>query len=101
MRIFRGGGDRRGGAQDGADAGAGGPPGLRARAGASPVAAGLFDAEAMRRAVAGHEVVINLATSIPPSSRMFILGAWRRTTACAPRARQTWRGRRSRRVPGG
>jgi nucleoside-diphosphate-sugar epimerase len=47
------------------------------RAGASPVEVDLFNAAAVREAVAGHEVVINLATSIPPLSRMFLPGAWR------------------------
>ena len=45
--------------------------------GANPVGVDLFDAAAVRGAVAGHEVVINLATSIPPSSRAFLPGAWR------------------------
>jgi nucleoside-diphosphate-sugar epimerase len=37
----------------------------------------LFDAAALRRAVAGHDVVINLATHIPPGTRVFLRGAWR------------------------
>lgn len=37
----------------------------------------LFDPVAVRRAVQDHDVVINLATHIPPSSRAFIPGAWR------------------------
>lgn len=45
--------------------------------GAMPAAIDLFDSAALRRAVAGHEVVINLATRIPPSSRVLIPGAWR------------------------
>jgi 2-alkyl-3-oxoalkanoate reductase len=44
--------------------------------GASPVTAELFDAEAMRRAVAGHDVVCNLATHIPPTSKAARPGAW-------------------------
>jgi nucleoside-diphosphate-sugar epimerase len=44
--------------------------------GAAPVAVDLFDAEAVRRAVAGHEVVCNLATHIPPTNRMAMPGAW-------------------------
>ena len=45
--------------------------------GATPVQVDLFDPAAMRHAVAGHDTVINLATSIPPSSRTFVPGAWR------------------------
>jgi nucleoside-diphosphate-sugar epimerase len=37
----------------------------------------LFDREALSRVVAGHDIVINLATRIPPSSRTFLPGAWR------------------------
>jgi len=46
--------------------------------GAEAVAVELFDRDAVRRAVAGHDVVINLATAVPPSpTRMFLPGAWR------------------------
>jgi len=45
--------------------------------GARPVRAELFDPDALRRAVAGHEVVCNLATHIPSSSRMGLPGAWK------------------------
>ena len=46
--------------------------------GARPVELDLFDAAAVRRAIAGHDVVINLATHIPPSSiRMLLPGAFR------------------------
>ena len=45
--------------------------------GAAPVAADLFDAAALRPAVAGHDAVVNLATSIPPSSRALLRSAWR------------------------
>lgn len=45
--------------------------------GVNPVDVDLFDSQIVRRAVAGHEVVINLATRIPPSSRAFLPGAWR------------------------
>ncbi|MFL6261677.1 MAG: NAD-dependent epimerase/dehydratase family protein [Thermoanaerobaculia bacterium] len=48
-----------------------------ARSGASPVQADLFDPAAVRAAVAGQEAVINLATHIPPSSRVMLPGAWR------------------------
>ena len=49
------------------------------RAGAAAIALDLFDSAAVRRAVAGHDVVINLATHIPPSARAFVPGAWRET----------------------
>jgi nucleoside-diphosphate-sugar epimerase len=49
------------------------------RQGATPVAASLFDPDQLRRAVADHDVVINLATSIPPASRALMPGAWRAT----------------------
>lgn len=45
--------------------------------GAAPVSVDLFDPLAVRRAVAGHEAVINMATSIPPSSKALLPGAWR------------------------
>ena len=48
-----------------------------ARAGATPIHVDLFDPAAVRRAAAGHDAVVNLATSIPPSSRAFRPGAWR------------------------
>jgi 2-alkyl-3-oxoalkanoate reductase len=48
-----------------------------ARMGATPVQIDLFAADAVRRAVAGHQVVINLATHIPGSAAMFLPGAWR------------------------
>src|SRR5262245_17489524 len=48
-----------------------------ARSGASPVQIDLFDAAAVRAAVAGHEAVVNLATHIPSNSRMMLPGAWR------------------------
>jgi nucleoside-diphosphate-sugar epimerase len=44
--------------------------------GASPVIAELFDPEAMRRAVAGQDVVCNLATHIPPVSKAARPQAW-------------------------
>jgi len=48
------------------------------RMGATPVFVDLFDRAGVQRAVAGHEVVINLATHIPASSvRMLLPGAWR------------------------
>jgi len=46
--------------------------------GAEAVALDIFDLEAARHAMAGHDAVINLATHMPPSSfRMFLPGAWR------------------------
>src|SRR3989449_3898825 len=47
------------------------------RAGAAAIELDLFDLAAVGRAVAGHDVVINLATHIPPSARAFVPGAWR------------------------
>src|SRR3989441_5974731 len=47
------------------------------RMGAAAVYVDLFAPDSVRSAVAGHDVVINLATSIPPSSRVFLAGAWR------------------------
>ncbi|HEU5173120.1 MAG TPA: NAD(P)-dependent oxidoreductase [Gemmatimonadaceae bacterium] len=49
-----------------------------AAAGATPVALDLFDAGAVRRALDGHDVAINLATHIPPSAgRMMLRWEWR------------------------
>ena len=45
--------------------------------GATPVALDLFDEGAVRRAAAGCDVVINLATHIPSASKAFLPGAWR------------------------
>lgn len=47
------------------------------RSGARGIAVDLFDAAAVRRAVAGHDVVINLATAVPPLSRAMLPVAWR------------------------
>ena len=44
--------------------------------GATPVQVDLFDPAAVKEAVAGHEVVVNLATHIPPISRAALPGAW-------------------------
>ncbi len=49
---------------------------LEAR-GAHAVTVSLFDRDALTRAVRAHDVVINLATHIPPMSRLFLPGAWR------------------------
>ncbi len=45
--------------------------------GATAVTLDLFDPPAVRRAVAGHDVAVNLATHIPHPSRMFLPWAWR------------------------
>lgn len=45
--------------------------------GAHAITVSLFDPESLARAVRGHDVVINLATHIPPMSRLFLPGAWR------------------------
>jgi nucleoside-diphosphate-sugar epimerase len=47
------------------------------RHGAASVGVNLFDPDAVRRAVAGQDVVINLATRIPPPSRLLLPWAWR------------------------
>lgn len=49
-------------------------------AGARPLDLDLFDAEAVRRAVAGRDAVLDLATHIPPTSQMLLPWAWRDTT---------------------
>lgn len=50
---------------------------LLRRLGATPVIVDVFAAAAVRDAVAGHDVVMNLATHIPPLSRAVAPGAWR------------------------
>lgn len=52
--------------------------GLRAQ-GASTLAVDLFDAAAVASAVRDSDVVINLATAIPPASQMLRRSAWRTT----------------------
>jgi nucleoside-diphosphate-sugar epimerase len=44
--------------------------------GATPVTVDLFDAGAVKDAVAGHDVVMNLATHIPPFSKAALPNAW-------------------------
>jgi nucleoside-diphosphate-sugar epimerase len=44
--------------------------------GATPAAVDLFDPGALKNAVAGHDVVANLATHIPPISKAALPGAW-------------------------
>jgi nucleoside-diphosphate-sugar epimerase len=49
-----------------------------AKAGAEPVTLDLFDARGVRRALEGHDAVINLATHMPSSmARMMLPWAWR------------------------
>ena len=50
---------------------------LLEKLGATAEAVDVFDAAAVARAVAGHEVVANLATHIPTLSRMRLRSAWR------------------------
>ena len=58
--------------------------GLRSRASASRlegqpaiVEVDLFDQRALERTIGGHDAVVNLATRIPPPSRIFLPWAWR------------------------
>lgn len=46
-------------------------------AGAEPVVVDLFDADAVRRAVAGSDAILHLATSVPPMAKMASLRAWK------------------------
>ena len=45
--------------------------------GVNAITVDLFDAEKLPAIVKGHDVVVNLATSIPPSSRALVPWAWR------------------------
>jgi nucleoside-diphosphate-sugar epimerase len=48
------------------------------RLGAHGVGVDLFDAQAVQRAVASHDVIVNLATAVPaPAWRALLSGAWR------------------------
>jgi len=48
------------------------------RAGAAPVDVDLFDVESLRRVMAGHDAVINLATHVPSSAvKIMLRWAWR------------------------
>ena len=47
------------------------------RMGAEPVALDLLDRSAAGRAVGGHDAVVNLATHIPSSTKMFFRASWR------------------------
>ena len=44
--------------------------------GARPVRVDLFDADALRVAVAGHDAVVNVTTKIPPIAQMARMSAW-------------------------
>lgn len=50
---------------------------LLRRTGARPVQVSLFDPEALGRAVAGHDVVVNLATHIPVGTAAILAREWR------------------------
>ncbi|MGH3424815.1 MAG: NAD-dependent epimerase/dehydratase family protein [Nocardioidaceae bacterium] len=50
-----------------------------AEQGASPVPVSLFDSSALAAAFSGHDVVVNLATAMPATSRFVIRRAWRAT----------------------
>jgi 2-alkyl-3-oxoalkanoate reductase len=47
-----------------------------ASSGAIPAQADLFDPVSLSHAVAGHDVIINLATHLPHGFKMFLPGAW-------------------------
>ena len=49
---------------------------LLATLGARPVRVDLFDADAVRAAVLGHDAVVNVATKIPPVAQMARVHAW-------------------------
>jgi 2-alkyl-3-oxoalkanoate reductase len=45
--------------------------------GANAAEVSLFDRDALKRAIAGHDAIINVATHIPPTSRAFLNSAWK------------------------
>lgn len=47
------------------------------KAGTAPVDVDLFDVDALRRVMTGHDTVINLATHIPPAKKIVFRWAWR------------------------
>ena len=53
--------------------------GIVERLGADAREIDLFDGAKVEAVVKGHDVIINLATSVPPSSRALLPGAWRET----------------------
>jgi NAD(P)-dependent dehydrogenase (short-subunit alcohol dehydrogenase family) len=69
--------------------------------GAVAVAVDVFDLAALRRAVADHEAVINLATHIPAGWTMFCRGLGRKTIGSVAKVRPTLSGRRLRREHSG
>ena len=48
-----------------------------AQPGVTTIALDLFDPPAVRQALRGHDVILNLATHVPANSRAFLPGAWR------------------------
>jgi hypothetical protein len=60
---------------------------LLSQQGATPTMASIFDRAALTEAFGGHQVVVNLATAIPPTSKFLLTKAWPQTTASAPNAR--------------
>ena len=48
-----------------------------AQPGVDTVVLELFDPPSVRQALRGHDVVLNLATHVPPNNRTFLPGAWR------------------------
>lgn len=44
--------------------------------GADPVAVDLFDGDAVKAATADHDVIVNLTTKIPPTTKAWRAGAW-------------------------
>ena len=55
---------------------AGGGGGAAAGAGAEPVAVDLFDADAVKAAVAGSDAIVHVATNVPPFPQMMRASAW-------------------------
>lgn len=47
--------------------------------GVASTTASLFDPDALRAAAQGHDIVINLATHVPPTTKALRAGAWRET----------------------
>ena len=61
-----------------------------AAVGGRPVELDLFDREAVDAAVAGHDVVFNLATAIPVGDRASIPSAWQDNDRIRREAPATW-----------
>jgi nucleoside-diphosphate-sugar epimerase len=49
---------------------------LLSQQGAAPAMASIFDRAALTEAVRGHQVVVNLATAIPPTAKFLQMKAW-------------------------